>query len=212
MITKLDIHELFPNSQTINRHRDITTYHGSEKWFQDFDFKKVGGNTGNDYLSLLGFHFTEDYDIAKGFSKQLFSNNKDSGQILTVNLHMNKTLKLTEHELVLGIYKYGDMKGLTFINYDYVKDLPYFLPYPQSIDKETGIDKETLYDTITKEIDEQTTKKIVRSFKQNILLKNGYDSIEYLNQIECRKNKNRYDFIILKQELIEVDLQRIQRF
>jgi hypothetical protein len=198
MITKFDIHELFPNSKTINTHRDITTYHGSKKWFEDFDFKKLGLNTDNDYLSNLGFHFTKSKRIAK-----IFTNPSEGGQILTVYLHLNKTLKLTEHQLVLGIVKYGIAKGYDYgYDYEYLKNLPYYNPEAE----------DSLYDNL--ENMPQNSNIIVRNFKKNILLRNGYDSIEYMNQIETKDtgDEKRYDFIALKPEVIEVDLQKIHRF
>ena len=122
MITKFDIHELFPNSQTINRKRDITVYHGSKKWFEEFNTKRLGENTFTDLLSLLGFHFTRNYRVAQVFGRS---------QILTVYLHINKTLKLTEHELVLGMIKYmlgkGYYLGDGLEDFDELSQLPYYM-------------------------------------------------------------------------------------
>lgn len=195
MITKFDIHELFPNSQTINKHRDITVYHGTAKYFDNFDFKKVGTGTVNDYLSLLGIHFTEKFEIAKSFIKQ----DKNTNRVLSCQLHLNKTLKLTEHELVLGIIKYGLSKGYTIGDYQDMSDfkeiskIPYYDRRMIKQDLHFYLSQNSVY-----------PKKMVSEFKRNVLLKNGYDSIEYLNQIEKEQDIDRYDFISLIPNVIEV--------
>lgn len=201
MITKFQIHELFPNSKTIDKHRDITVYHGSHNWFQDFDLRKLSSNT-KDFLSMIGFHFTTDKKVAESFTK---SYPKNHGQILTIYLHMNKTLKLTEHELVLGIIKYLMTKGHDFGDFEKLKELVYY----------DTVSDYTLYTELQNffSYEDNEIKRGVNNFKKNVLLKNGYDSIEYLNQIEIRrKNSNRYDFISLKLDILEVDYNRIERF
>lgn len=202
MITKFQIHELFPNSKTIDKQRDVTVYHGSHNWFQKFDPRKLAFNT-KDYLAMLGFHFTTDRKVAEFFTKTY---PKNRGQILTVYLHMKKTLKLTEHELVLGITKYLMEKGHDFgFNFDDLSSKEYY-------NKESDL---TLYSHLQNFFsydEDDEIRKDVNDFKK-ILLRNGYDSIEYLNQIEVRrKNSSRYDFIALKLDIVEVDYQRIDRF
>ena len=207
MTINFSIHELFSNSQTISKHRDITVFHGSQKWFQEFDFKKLGLYTSHDFLSNLGFHFTENKIVAEEFSKDRLSS-KNYGQILTVHLHLDKTLKLTEHQLVLGIVKFGMEEGYDFgkgikVSYNKLSKMKYY-------DEEKIGHQETLYDILRYVF--SSPKKLVNDFKKNVLLNNGYDSIEYLNQIEKIGGKKRYDFIALIPDVIEVDLNRIERF
>lgn len=85
MITKFQIHELFPNAKTIDKPRNIIVYHGTKKYFDDFDFKKVGSGV-SDFMSLLGIHFTESFDIAKTFIEKGGKTNR----VITCELDMKK--------------------------------------------------------------------------------------------------------------------------
>ena len=96
----------------------------------------------------------------------------DGGQLMVCKLNMKKTLKLKEHELVLGIIKHLIQKGINF-DYDELKNLPYY-------DNENW----SLYKELIHLNGYYYSKKMVRNFMRSVLLKNDYDSIEYLNQIE----------------------------
>lgn len=198
MITKFQIHDLFPHSETINKPRDILVYHGTKKYFEDFDSKKLGSGTATDYLSLLGFHFTEDWEVAKRFIDM----NGKTNRILTCELHLKKTLKITEIGLVLGMLKYNIEElgmDLGYINRDYneVKNMIYY-------NHSNPYDEDTIYQVLIEMEDHYSPKKYVSQFKKDILIKNGYDSIEYLNQVEVEKGKYRYDFVALKPSIIEI--------
>lgn len=89
---------------------------------------------------------------------------------------------------------------LGYVGFDFeeLKEMEYYdHSYPYNPD--------TLYQVLIEMEDYYSPKKYVNPFKKNILLKNGYDSVEYLNQIEIEKGKDRYDFIALKPEIIKIN-------
>lgn len=162
-------------------------YHGSRYSFTNFKLTSIGKDKHP--LSYLGHHFTFDKSIAKKFAK------KPDYVIYEVELFINKTLKITESELVKRIVDMGYDYGYIDI---YDKEYIFSLPYTSD---SFGVDSFTteLYDNI---LDHIPFKKISYEYKK-YLISQGYDSIEYLNEIETG-NYERYDWIVFNMNQIKI--------
>lgn len=161
-------------------------FHGSKHKFDIFDFEKLGKD--GHLLSFLGVHFSEDEIVAESFM------GSPDFMVYDVELKIKKTLTITESDLVKDMIKFGVNKNIInpseFLEgYPYVLTLPYydgdltlshqlqFLPYEQV--KKTSL----LY--------------------KDYLIKQGYDSIKYKNEIEMPEIE-RWDWIVFYKEQIKV--------
>ena len=162
-------------------------YHGSGKVFSKFSNKKLG--VDNHILSYLGFHFTPNKNLAEVFAKE------PEYVTYTVKIKVNKTLKIIEGNLVrnmlswCGENNYFDTKK---VNLEQLLNLRYDSDTGQSINTCLWTDRNTLINK----------KKLALGYKKH-LIQQGYDSIEYLNEIEWSSDK-RYDWIVFNNNQVEI--------
>ena len=87
-------------------------------------------------------------------------------------------------------------------SFDDISKIPYYIEDGdyENIEKYGVSDlRELLFDNR----EYYSSRRLVSGFKKSILLNNGYDSIEYLNQMEKMGDTDRYDFIALIPNVIE---------
>ena len=161
-------------------------YHGSGLKFEKFE-PKFGDH--NHILDYLGFHFTPDKEMAE----RLFC--KPPNFVLyTVELSVNKTLKISESQLVKDILTWGYENNI----YDTEKvDLKRLLKLPYDTDSIC------ITSSLWSDNDRIINKKVLSFKYKEYLINQGYDSIEYLNEIEW-KDKNRYDWIVFDSNQIKI--------
>ncbi len=177
-------------------------YHGTyEKGAIKFDKSKLGVNKP-DFLSNLGFHFTPDKKMADNLFAYDYGG-KGQGQTIEAVLNIKKPLKITETDLVKDIIRYGKEKGT--------------IPKPTADEllkrplwgKTTDIKDITHYIyRVSKQSPEKARfniKQVAQDYLEN-LKKQGYDGIQYKNEIEWAAD-NRYDFIAFEPSQIKTKSQ-----
>jgi len=165
-------------------------FHGGSTKFELFDFNKLGKD--GHLLSFLGCHFSEDEIVAERFM------NPPDYVIYEVELKVNKPLIIKEGDLVRNMLKFGVENNI--INkyifnrqnriFDEILKLPYY-----EISQET-ISHKLLY------LKSEDSKKISLSYK-DYLIKQGYDSIKYENEIELPEI-DRFDWIAFNENQIKI--------
>jgi hypothetical protein len=161
-------------------------YHGSRYIFDKFNLTSIGKD--NHPLSYLGHHFTKIKSVAAKFAKRPEKN------IYTVELYVNKTLKITESDLVGDILSYGyNNKYITLNDLNYILSLPYTGKFGENSFLSALNDDE---------LDNIPFKKICTEYKKKLIEQN-YDSIEYLNEVEVYDSK-RYDWIVFNSNQIKI--------
>lgn len=163
-------------------------YHGTNTIFDKFINDKLGQD--NHLLSYLGTHFTPNFNLAERvFAKY------PHFVVYTVEIYVNKTLKTTESDLVKDMLIWGSKNNIYDTSKVDLKELfklPYDSPIGNSITTCLWADNNTVI----------KTKKLALGYKKH-LIKQGYDSIEYLNEIEWSSDK-RYDWIVFDSEQIKI--------
>lgn len=165
-------------------------YHGSRRIFDKFS---QHGNDGH-ILSFLGFHFTPDKKTAEKFAR------KPEKIVYVVELTVSKTLRITESDLIRNILKWGLENGYVEQSaYNLVINRPYFSASQSSImdafdapfySKGLGLRNGGFKEFGTK-------------YKEYLISK-GFDSIEYLNEIEFDTTPNRWDYIVFSPDQIKI--------
>ena len=175
----------FINESKFNVIKDL--YHGSGEIFNKFLSKSLGED--EHLLSYLGFHFTPNFKLAE----RLFTKLPDF-VVYTVEIKVKNTLKIIETKLVLDMLQYAYDNKL--INQDIdiiaIKKLPYF-------NKHLNND---LLNWLYKNPEKINKKKLSLEYKK-YLISQGYDSIEYLNEVEWSDEK-RYDWIVFNTNQIKI--------
>lgn len=165
-------------------------YHGSDTLFDKFEFRKLGKD--NHPLSYLGYHFTPDINLAIGH----FAKSPDFA-VYEVEINVKSPLIEKESELVKAIIEFGYDNGFIDYNPRYVLSLPYFSVGDNSI----------MDSLIEGELSEIPLKKIVSAYKK-YLINEGYDSIQYLNEVEVYDSdygvNPRYDWIVFNSNQIKI--------
>ena len=165
-------------------------YHGSKKIFNTF---KEHGNDGH-ILSYLGFHFTSNKNTAEKFAR------RPEKMVYVVEITVNKTLKIKESELVLDILKWGvKNKYVDPYTYELCLKKPYFSFYKPSI--MDLFDKPYYFKKLGSK--NGSFEEFSKNYKK-YLIRKGYDSIEYLNEIEFDEYPDRYDWIVFSNEQIKI--------
>lgn len=185
-------------------------YHGGGVLFDKFSLEKLSEkeNKSQYYhiLNYLGFHFTPD----KNMALRLFSKEPDF-VVYTVKVKVNKTLKMKESDVVRDMLKWGHENGIVgdklYVKtvmgiekeYDFkiLVNSPYWSLtrhdreyYPISLNSFLLEDKK---------IDK---KKLALGYKQH-LIDEGYDSINYMNEIEWAQDR-RWDWIIFNDNQVKI--------
>ena len=156
-------------------------YHGSRRTFDEFI---KNGDDGH-FLSFLGFHFTDDKKIAEIFAR------RPDRVVYIVQLTIENSLRIKESDLVKNIMKWGGENGyVTQEILDVVRNRPYF-----------SVNEDSISDIL--EEHELKIEEISKGYKK-YLIQQGYDSIEYLNEIEFDSMPNRWDWIIFNNIQIKI--------
>lgn len=169
----------FINESKNYQHSVGPLFHGSGHKFDIFDFNKLGED--GHLLSFLGMHFTENEDVAENFV------NPPDYIFYEVELKYNKFLEIKESDLVKNMLRFGvDNKILDLeINFD----LPYYGTSNDILGQLQNLSYEKAKETSLK-------------YKSH-LIKQEYDSIKYINEIEMIDIK-RWDWIIFEPEQIKI--------
>ena len=166
-------------------------YHGSGSIFKKFSDEELGGNSKDPHiLNYLGFHFTPDFKMAD----RLFAS-PPNFVVYTVEITINKTLKIIEGNLIREMLKWGgenDYFDTKKVNLEQLLNLRYDSDTGQSINTCLWTDRNNLINK----------KKLALGYKQ-YLISEGYDSIKYLNEIEWKIDK-RYDWIVFKNNQVKI--------
>lgn len=156
-------------------------YHGSRRIFEEFI---ENGDDGH-FLSFLGFHFTKDQKTAEIFAR------RPERVVYIVQTTVENPLKIKESDLVKNIMEWGGENGyVTQEILDIVRNRPYF-----------SVNEDSISDIL--EEHELNIEKISKGYKEH-LIQQGYDSIEYLNEIEFDEIPNRWDWIVFNSSQIEI--------
>jgi len=171
-------------------------YHGSGHIFHEFSKEKLGSTkTDGHIMDYLGFHFTPD----KKMADRLFTKPPDP-VIYKVEIIVNNTLKIIEGDLVRDMLSWGGENGYfdtKKVNLEQLLKLRYESDSGQSINTCLWTDRNKIIDK----------KKLALGYKA-YLIQQGYDSIQYLNEIEWAKDK-RYDWIVFDSDQIRItDVQK----
>lgn len=168
-------------------------FHGSKHKFDIFDFEQLGQD--GHLLSFLGVHFSEDEIIAESFM------GPPDFIIYDVELKIKKFLEIKESDLVRDMIKFGVNKK--FINPTDFFETPYpeVLNLPYYDDKISTTIKPQLAVELLK-IEKIKCQKTSIAYKKH-LIKQGYDSIKYKNEIEMPEIE-RWDWIVFYKEQIKV--------
>lgn len=164
-------------------------YHGSRTKFDKFEHKNLGQD--DHPLSYLGFHFTPSLEMAKRFARA------PKYMIYTVEIKVNKTLKIKESKLMKDMLRWGfDNK------YFYLKNIEDFLNQPYFSEQDRSImDELNDFGTIS---DQVSHERLALGYKK-VLISKGYDSIQYLNEVEFFEPvPKRYDWIVFDSENIKI--------
>lgn len=191
----------FDNFLNENVNKKKILYHGSRYLFNKFSDEKLGSD--EHLLSYMGYHFTPDKKTAKIFAR------KPEHAIYTVEIIFNKTLKIKESDLVRNILRWGyDNKYFSLPTKSYVID--WIPPWLRSIDDLLSLPyhnhhKQSIMDEL---VDDKLLsiphKKLALGYKK-YLMKQGYDSIKYLNEIEFDGFEPvRYDWIVFHPKQIKI--------
>ena len=141
-------------------------------------------------MDYLGFHFTPD----KKMADRLFTK-PPNPVIYKVEIIVNKTLKIIEGDLVRYMLSWGGENGYfdtKKVNLKQLLRLRYESDSGQSINTCLWTDRNRIIDK----------KKLALGYKEH-LIQQGYDSIQYLNEIEWAKDK-RYDWIVFNSDQIRI--------
>jgi len=190
MGSKTNVKSMITNFQIFEKNESIPhLYHGSRHLFNKFNQNELGKD--NHLLSYLGYHFTPNKDVANKFAK------KPDKVIYEVEITVNKTLKINEGDLVRNMLKWGDETGLLNIKTEELDEL-LKLPYHTISMNEDSIVDEMLDNNIVE-------NKTLSFYYKSYLKMEGYDSIEYLNEIEYYGDKpDRYDWIVFDSNQIKI--------
>jgi len=164
-------------------------YHGSGTLFDNFSPKTLGED--QHILSYLGYHFTPDYELAD----RLFTK-PPNYVVYTIELKINKTLKIIEGDLVRDMLIWGSNNNFFDSSKVDVTRLTKMKYYSSGDDGTIStclwVDKNRIINK----------KKLALGYKKH-LIKEGYDSIQYLNEIEWASDK-RYDWIVFNSKQIKI--------
>ena len=166
-------------------------YHGSDSVFNEFSSEKLGDD--NHLLSYLGCHFTPNFDMAQ----RLFAR-KPNPTVYTVEITVVNPLKITENRLVRNMIKWGydnDYFDKKKIDMSFVENSLY--DSPNGGDLNTALWCDNGPNQIINK------RKLSLGYKNNFLIPQGYDSIEYLNEIEWVRDK-RYDWIVFNNNRVKI--------
>jgi len=189
-------------------------YHGSKYLFDEFSHEKIGQD--DHLLSYLGSHFTPDKKIAFEIANRSI---KALNRIIyTVDITVNKTLEITEGDLVKDILKWGyDKQYFKYRRNGKELDIKWLLKLPYANPNKLCIMDELIdEEAVTKDI---SHKDLSHLYKRH-LVEQGYDSIKYLNEIEfeyydkkINRSKyppTRYDWIVFNTNQIKIiDIQKL---
>ena len=159
-------------------------YHGSRHLFNKFNQNELGKD--KHLLSYLGYHFTPNKGVANKFAK------RPDKVIYEVEITVNNTLKINEGDLVRNMLKWGDETGLLNIKTEELDEL-LKLPYHTISMNEDSIVDEMLDNNIVE-------NKTLAFYYKSYLKIEGYDSIEYLNEIEFEE----WDWIVFNNDQIKI--------
>ena len=166
-------------------------FHGSKQKFDNFDFEKLG--IDGHLLSFLGVHFSEKQEVAESFMRRSYI-------LYEVELNVNKTLTIAEGDLVKDMIKFG-VENYLMNPDDFVET-----PYPDVLDlnyyNSTVSHKKPLLAYELLRIPKEDCKRISLKYKE-LLIKKGYDSIKYKNEIEM-PNLERWDWIAFDEKQIKI--------
>lgn len=166
----------------MKEHKIFPMYHGSRRIFDKFD---QHGNDGH-ILSFLGFHFTPDKKTAERFAR------KPEKMVYIVELTVKKTLRIKESDLIKSILKWGVENGYVNQNtYNFAISKPYFSINNYSI--MDMFDKPSWFSGLGGR--NGSFKEFASRYKEYLISK-GFDSIEYLNEIEFNETPDRWDYIV----------------
>ena len=195
MITQFKI---FENVKTVG-----PLYHGSGFIFDKFLDEKLGREKKQGHpMDFLGFHFTPDFNMAD----KLFTR-VPHFVVYTVEIKVENTLKIKESELIKNMLKWGGQNGYidekVYVYWGYREDLSYLLmfPYYNLTPTERDTFKFSLNDFLLQ--DEKINKKKLSLAYKKYLIKQGYDSIQYMNEIEW-SNDRRWDWIVFNDNQIKI--------
>lgn len=185
-------------------------YHGSGVVFDKFSleksFEKESKSKYYHVLNYLGFHFTPD----KNMALRLFSKEPEF-VVYTVKIKVNKTLKMKESEIVREMLKWGHENGLiedelsVRTGHPIPKSIPFKIMIHAPYWELTKMDREyypTSLNSFLLEDKKIDKKKLALGYKQH-LIEQGYDSIEYMNEIEWSQDR-RWDWIVFDDNQVKI--------
>ena len=176
----------FINESKINKVGPV--FHGSCHKFDIFDFDKLGKD--GHMMSFLGVHFSESEDVA-----EIFMGSPDY-IFYEVELNVRNPLITKEGDLMRKMFKFGIDNGT--INPTEIFTRPeselFSIPYYSKNDL-------CLNDLLMRGL-MKYSKKISLNYKKH-LIKQGYDSIKYKNELE-KPEINRWDWIAFEPEQIKI--------
>jgi hypothetical protein len=188
--------------EIIEKKQEISPlYHGTCLPFERFDKQFLGLKTG-DIPSHLGYHFTPNKNLAASiFANDPHNDSYEHCRFIEVGIKVNKTLKTTESALVKGILHWGIMEGIITDRKDELWELLQ-LPYMADERKEQSLvsmlNSDEWLDNGNPVINYEA---LGIRYLNEILKEQGFDSIQYKNEIEWPE-ENRYDWIVFDESQI----------
>ena len=188
VINLLRYKEFLKESNTY-QHSTNPLFHGSCHKFDIFDFGKLGKD--GHMMSFLGVHFSESEDVA-----EIFMGGPDY-IFYEVELDVKNPFIIKESDLMKKMLTFGIDNGIINPNEIFMFSQSELFSIPYYSKNET-----CLNDILIRQLTTRDSKEIVFKYKKH-LIKQGYDSIKYKNELE-KPEINRWDWIAFEPEQIKI--------
>ena len=182
----------FNGSKCVNEKGEpLVVYHGTDHKIKSFNRAKIGKKELN-IMSLLGFHFTPDYNMAR----TLFTK---TGNVLECYLSIKNPYIAKESEIVKDCLRLAKKNGKISekVKLNKLLNMEYW-------DNDGGLVNQLYLDAHKAEIGgtplinyQEIAKDYLKYLKSQ-----GYDGVKYLNEIEWAQD-NRYDWIAFEPNQIK---------
>lgn len=191
-----NFYKWFNGSKCVNEKGEpLILYHGTSSNFKSFNKKKLGLKDLN-IMSLLGFHFTPDYNMADRLFRK-----SEKDKVLACYLSIKNPYVCKESDAVKDALKLAYDKGIIDskkVDIDKLLDMEYFNNDDGALSNLLAIQSHHQLMGWNNLID---MKAIGENYLKYLKSK-GYDGVKYLNEIEWAQDK-RYDWIAFEPNQIK---------